>query len=416
MSSFSIALSGLTAASSDLDVTANNVANADTVGFKSSVAEFADVYAAGAVNLNTSSIGEGVRLDSTAQQFTQGNITTTGSNLDLAISGDGFFTLADPTNGVVYTRNGQFSEDKNGNVVTATGQALQVYPPTTNGGFNTGTLTDLNLQTAQSAPLATSTGTAILNLPADSAEPTDGANAASAATFVPTDTLSYNQSTSTTVYDSLGNAYPATFYFTQTAATGVWDVNMTVNGVSAGPTQTLTFGANGGITGSGQLAFNGYAPTDGATTPQAMTFNFGQSTQYGGSFGVTSITQNGFATGQLSTVSIDPTGVVSAVYTNGRSTELGQLALANFPDPQGLKQLGDTNWAETFTSGTAVSGTAATAGFGSIQSGALESSNVDLTTELVNMITAQRAFQANAQVITTANQLSQTVININGPG
>jgi flagellar hook protein FlgE len=390
-----------------LDVTANNVANADTIGFKESRAEFADVYAAGAVNLNTSSIGEGARLASTAQQFTQGNITTTSSNLDLAISGDGFFTLADPSNGVVYTRNGEFSEDKNGNVVTSTGQALQVYPPTTNGGFNTGTLTNLNLQTAQSAPLATSTGAAILNLPANSTVPTD------AATFDPNDPLSYNESTSTTVYDSLGNGYPATFYFTQTATTGVWNVNMLVNGVSAGPTQTLTFGANGQVAaGGGALTFPNFAPTDGATAPQSMTFNFQQSTQYGGSFGVTSINQNGFATGQLSTVSIDPTGIVSAVYTNGRSTELGQLALANFPNPQGLKQLGDTNWAETFTSGTHVSGTAGTAGFGSIQSGALESSNVDLTTELVNMITAQRAFQANAQVITTANQLSQTVINI----
>ncbi len=413
MSSFSIALSGLTASNSDLDVTANNIANANTVGFKSSVAEFADVYAAGAVNLNTSSIGEGVRLDATAQQFTQGNITTTGSNLDLAISGDGFFTLADPTNGIVYTRNGQFSEDKNGNVVTATGQALQVYPPTTTGGFNTGALTDLNLQTAQSAPLATSTGTAILNLPADSTVLADAATADPGGTFVSTDQASYNQSTSTTVYDSLGNAYPATFYFTQTAKTGVWDVNMTVNGQTAGPAQQLTFDSNGAIVGNGAISFNGFAPTDGATSPQTMAFNFAQSTQYGGSFGVTSITQNGFATGQLSTVSIDPTGIVSAVYTNGRSTQLGQLALANFPDPQGLKQLGDTNWAETFTSGTAVSGTAGTAGFGSIQSGALESSNVDLTTELVNMITAQRAFQANAQVITTANQLSQTVININ---
>jgi flagellar hook protein FlgE len=418
MSSFSIALSGLSASNSDLDVTANNIANSNTVGFKSSVAEFADVYAAGAVNLNTSAIGEGVRLSSTAQQFTQGDISTTGSNLDLAISGDGFFTLSDPTNGIVYTRNGEFSEDKNGNVVTATGQALQVYPPVATGGFNTGTLTDLNLQTAQSAPAATTTGTAILNLPAGSTEPVDGANAAAANTFVPTDTTSYNQSTSTTVYDSLGNAYPATFYFTQTATTGKWDVNLAVNGVVQSPTQTLQFNSAGQVTGTnaGELTWPNFAPTSGATSPQSMTFDFAQSTQYGGSFGVNSITQNGFATGQLSTVSIDSTGVVSAVYTNGRSTQLGQLALANFPNPQGLKQLGDTNWAETFSSGTAVSGAAGTAGFGSIQSGALESSNVDLTTELVNMITAQRAFQANAQVITTADQLSQTVISISTNG
>jgi flagellar hook protein FlgE len=406
MASFSIALSGLTAATSDLDVTANNIANSNTVGFKESRAEFADVFAAGAVNLNTSAVGQGVRLAATAQQFTQGNISTSGSNLDLAVSGDGFFTLKDPSNGIVYTRNGQFSEDKNGNVVTATGQALQVYPPTTTGGFNTGALTNLNLQTAQSAPLATTAGSVILNLPAGSLPPTGGA-------FNPTNPATYNQSTSTTVYDSLGNSFPATFFFTQTATPGLWNVNMTVNGTLLPTTNPLQFSPTGAVTppASGALNFPGYTPADGAAAMN-MTFNFAQSTQFGGGFGVTSIVQNGFATGQLSTVSIDPTGVVSAVYTNGRSTQLGQLALANFPDPQGLKQLGNTTWAETFTSGTHISGTAGSAGFGSIQSGALEASNVDLTTQLVNMITAQRAFQANAQVITTSNQLSQTVINI----
>jgi flagellar hook protein FlgE len=406
MASFDIALSGLTAASTDLDVTANNIANADTVGFKESRAEFADVYAAGAVNLNTSQVGEGVRLSTTAQQFTQGNISTSGSNLDIAISGDGFFTLQQPGGAIVYTRNGQFSEDKNGNVVTATGQLLQVYPPTTTGGFNTGALANLNLQTAQSTPQATSTGTAILNLPAGSTPPTGGA-------FDPNNPATYTQSTSTTVYDSLGNSFPATFFFSATATPGLWNVNMTVNGTLLPTTNTLQFSSTGAVTApvGGALNFPGFAPTDGAA-PMNMTFNFGQSTQFGGGFGVTSIIQNGFATGQLSTVSIDPTGVISAVYTNGRSTQLGQLALANFPDPQGLKQLGDTNWSETFASGTHISGTAGSAGFGSVQSGALEASNVDLTTQLVNMITAQRAFQANAQVITTANQLSETVINI----
>jgi flagellar hook protein FlgE len=406
MSSFSIALSGLTASSSDLDITANNIANADTVGFKGSRAEFADVYASGAVNLNTSVTGEGVRLASTAQQFTQGNISTSSSNLDLAISGDGFFTLKD-ANGIVYSRNGQFAEDSSGNVVSSTGQALQVYPPLVNGGFNTGALSDLNLQTAQSAPLATTTGTVILNLPAGATVPT-------VAPFDPTNSLTYNQSTSTTVYDSLGNSYPATLYFTQTAVPNTWAVNMTVNGTTVAATPpTVTFSNTGAVTTppGGGVTFAGFNPPDGAQ-PMSMNFNFGQTTQYGGSFGVTSITQNGYATGQLSTVAIDSSGVVSAVYTNGRSTELGQLAMANFPNPQGLKQLGDTNWSETFTSGNVVQGTANSAGFGSIQSGALESSNVDLTTELVNMITAQRSFDSNAQVITTANQESQTVIQI----
>jgi flagellar hook protein FlgE len=190
-------------------------------------------------------------------------------------------------------------------------------------------------------------------------------------------------------------------------------VNLTINGTTVGAAQALQFSNAGAQTvpASGTLSFAGFTPPDGA---QAMTvgFNFGKTTQYGTQFGVTSITQNGYTTGQLSTVSIDPSGVVAAVYTNGRSTQLGQLAIANFPNPQGLQQLGDTNWAQTFSSGTVVQGTAGSAGFGSIQSGSLESSNVDLTTELVNMITEQRAFQANAQVITTADQMSQTVIGI----
>jgi flagellar hook protein FlgE len=405
MAQFSIALSGLTAASSDLDVTANNVANADTVGFKDSRAEFADVYSAGAANLNSSVIGQGVRLVTTAQQFSQGNVASSSSNLDLAISGDGFFTLHG-TNGYAYTRNGQFAEDKTGNVVSSTGQTLQIYPPLLNGGFNTGSLIPLNLQSAQSAPLATSSGNVVLNLPGNSPQP-------AVTPFDPTNSLTYNQSTSTAVYDSLGNQYPATFYFTQTAVPNQWSVNMTVNGTLVGGAQTLTFSNTGTVTApaGGGLAFNGFNPPGGAQ-PMNMNFNFGTTTQYGAQFGVSAITQNGYTTGQLSTVAIDPAGIVSAVYTNGRTAQLGQLALANFPNPQGLKQLGDTNWTETFNSGTVVHGSAGSASFGSIQAGALESSNVDLTTQLVNMITAQRAFQANAQVITTANQLSQTVINI----
>jgi flagellar hook protein FlgE len=405
MATFNIALSGLTAASSALDITSNNIANADTTGFKSSQGEFGDVFSSSAVNLNTSTSGEGVQLISSAQQFTQGDITTTSSPLDMAISGNGFFTMDSPS-GFVYTRNGEFTEDQNGNVVSATGQFLQVYPPLANGGFNTGALQNLNLNTAQSAPQATSTGVVTLNLPSNDTAPP-------ATPFDPTNPNTYSQSTSTTVYDSLGNSYPATFYFSQTATPGTWNVDMTVGGTQVGGTQTLTFNSAGTLTApaNGNVAFGGYTPADGATAMN-MTFNFGDTTQYGTTFGVSSVTQNGYTTGQLSTVSVDATGVVSAVYTNGRSTDLGQLAIANFPNPQGLQQLTDTNWAQTFASGTVVQGTAGSAGFGTVQSSALESSNVDLTTELVNMITEQRAFQANAQVITTADQMSQTVIGI----
>jgi len=393
MATFSIALSGLTAANSALDITSNNIANADTIGFKSSQAEFADVYASGAVNLNNSTAGEGVRVVAAAQQFTQGNISTTNGALDMAISGNGFFTLNSPS-GDVYTRNGQFSEDADGNVVSSTGGFLQVYPPLANGGFNTGALQTLNLNTAQSAPVATTTGTVILNLPSNATVPTQ-------APFNPANSNTYTQSTSTTVYDSLGNSYPATFYFSQTTTPDKWTVNMTINGTAVGAAQTLTFSNTGAVTvpAGGALTFAGFAPPDGAQA-MSVNFNFGQSTQYGTQFGVTSIIQNGYTTGQLS----------------GRSTQLGQLAIANFPNPQGLQQLGNTDWAQTFTSGTVVQGTAGSAGFGSVQAGALESSNVDLTTELVNMITEQRAFQANAQVITTADQMSQTVIGISTNG
>jgi len=402
---FSTALSGLSAASSALNITSNNIANADTVGFKDSQAEFADVFASGAFNLNSTTAGEGVQLVDSAQQFTQGNITAGGSDLDMAINGNGFFTVNTPS-GPVYTRNGEFSEDQNGNVVTATGGFVQVYPPTANGGFNTGALQNLNLNTAQSAPVATTTGVATLNLPSNATAPT-------ATPFDPTNPDTYTQSTSTTVYDSLGNSYPATFYFTQTTTPGTWSVNMTVNGTEVGGTQTMTFSSTGAVAtpANGTLTFAGFDPTDGAQ-PMSMAFNFGQTTQYGTQFGVSSITQNGYTTGQLSTVSVSSTGIVSAVYTNGRTTDLGQLAIANFPNPQGLQQLGNNDWAQTFTSGTVTQGTAGSAGFGTIDSSSLEGSNVDLTTELVNMITEQRAFQANAQVITTADQMSQTVIGI----
>ena len=408
MSNFSIALSGLSAASTALDITSNNIANADTVGFKNSQAEFADVYASGAVNLDSSEGGEGVRIVTSAQQFSQGtSITEASTPLDMEINGNGFFTLSSPS-GTVYTRNGQFSEDQNGNVISSTGEFLQVYPPTANGGFNTGSLQNLNLQTAQSSPVATTAANAILNLPSNATVPT-------VTPFDPTNPNSYNQSTSTTVYDSLGNPYPATLFFSQSATPGVWNVNMTVNGtvVSTTPPPQLTFSNTGVVTAppGGTLNFNGFAPSNGAA-PMNLAFNFSQTTEYGTQFGVTSIIPNGYTTGQLSTVSIDTSGIVSAVYTNGRSTQLGQLAISNFPNPQGLQQLGNTNWAQTFSSGTVVQGTAGSAGFGNISSSTLESSNVDLTTELVNMITEQRAFQANAQVITTADQMSQTVISI----
>jgi flagellar hook protein FlgE len=402
---FRTALSGLNAATSDLNVTANNIANSNTTGFKSSRAQFGDVFASGALDFSSTAIGNGVRLTAVAQQFTQGNINFTNSGLDLAINGQGFFTLRDGA-GYVFTRNGQFSVDRDGYVVNSAGQTLQVYPPVATGGYNTGSINDLRLQTTMSSPVATTSGEVVVNLSATAAEPT-------AAPFDPSDPLTYNSATSTSVYDSLGNEHTSTFYFIKTANPNEWQVAMTVDGNTVGTPQTLQFSSSGVLTSpaGGDVAFAAYDPANGAD-PLTMTFNFGEATQFGGAFAVSSITQDGASSGRLTSIDISASGEVFARFTNGRALELGKLAMSSFPNPQGLRQMGNTAWAESFSSGTANRGEAGSGSFGSIQAGALEGSNVDLTQELVNMITAQRNFQANAQMITTADQITQTILNI----
>ncbi|HTQ36812.1 MAG TPA: flagellar hook protein FlgE [Steroidobacteraceae bacterium] len=514
--SFRLALSGLNAASQDLTVTANNIANVATTGFKESRADFAEMFAVSPQGVAATATGNGVRVSSIEQQFTQGNIDNTGNSLDLAISGQGFFTMSD-NGALVYTRAGSFNTDNAGYVVNAANQRLQVYPPAANGGFNTGTLTDLHLQAGESAPNATSSMQMVLNLPADAALPTT-------APFDPTDTDSYNRATSLTVYDSLGAAHTGTVYFQKTGA-GQWNSYLYVDGSPVGTlaaaqagtgtgsvdTSSLTYPANynlsvngtavgtgaanaaglvaavqtavdtavvagGGAAGdavvslnganqlvitnnsnvslnlggtdaasvfgslqtvgplvpagsaqpyaltfddhgnlqvpaNGKITFPSYTPTTGAGA-MTLTMDFSGATQYGSNFGVTSITQDGYTTGQLTGMNIDTSGVVEARFTNGQSLVLGEVALTNFANPNGLQQLADTTWSQTFGSGDALRGEAGGTGFGLIQSGSLEASNVDITEQLVNMITAQRDFQANAQMIQTDDQVTQTIINI----
>ena len=402
---FRISLSGLDATSTALDVVANNIANSNTTGFKSSRTDFQDVYATGSLNLSSLQSGEGVTVDAIDQQFTQGNISQTGNNLDLAMSGQGFYTLHSGS-GFVYTRNGTFSVDRSGFVTDAQGKRLQVYPPLPSGLFNTGALQDLQLNTAQSAPAATTTVTGNINLPANAAVPVN-------APFNPADPLSYTDTTSTAIYDSLGFQHTATFYYIKQAAANAWQVALTVDGTAVGVPQALQFNSSGTITApaNGTFAFPAYTPTSGAQNI-TLSVNFSGSTQYGNQFAVNSVTQDGFSTGQLTTISVDTTGVVSAKFTNGRSVLLGQLAISSFANAQGLAPLGNTNWSETFASGGVIRGVAGSSNLGTVQSGALESSNVNLTAELVNMITAQRAFQANAQVITTNDQITQTILQI----
>jgi flagellar hook protein FlgE len=402
---FRLALSGLNAAQADLGVTANNIANSSTNGFKRSRAEFSELFAVSPQGVASLAAGNGVRVSDISQQFSQGSIDFTDNNLDLAISGPGFFTLSDG-GALTYTRAGSFKTDASGNVVNAQGQRLQVYPPLAGGGFNTGSLSDLRLVTSESAPNASSQIELLMNLPSDATVPTNPV-------FNPADPASFNRATSLTVYDSLGAAHTATMYFVKAAAPGAWDGRLYVDGTAVGGAQPLVFNNVGLLTtpASGQIAFPAYTPTTGAAN-MTMTFDFSGTTQYGSNFNVNSIIQDGYTTGRLIGMDIDKNGQVQARFTNGRSLTLGQVALSNFANPGGLQQLADTNWAETFTSGQALRGQSGNSGFGLVQSGALEASNVDITTQLVNMITAQRNFQANAQMISTSDQITQTIINI----
>lgn len=397
---FRVALSGLNAASTDLNVTANNIANANTLGFKGSRAEFSDVFAVGAAD-----IGNGARLANVSQSFSQGGIDFTDRSLDLAISGEGFFTVSD-NGATVYSRVGAFGVDRDGFVVNSQDQRLQIFPSTNNNNFNTGTLTDLRLATTDAAPQASTQAEFGINLPADAQPP-------AVTVFDPNNGSSFNHSTAITVFDSLGTTHTATVYFVKTATPNTWDSHFFVDGTAVGGANQLQYSDFGvlQVPATGTVTLPPYTPTTGAA-PISLNLNYANSTQFGGEFGVNLLNQDGFSAGRLAAIDVDSVGVIFARFTNGRSDPLGQVALSNFANTQGLSQVGDTSWTETFTSGDAILGAAGTGSFGLIQSGALEGSNVDLTEQLVNMITAQRNFQANAQMISTADQVTQTIINI----
>ena len=403
--SFDLALSGINAANTDLNVTSNNLANVDTTGFKESRAEFADLFAQTQEGVSQTAVGNGVQVAAVSQQFGQGNITSTGNNLDLALSGNGFFVVS--TSGAInYTRDGAFQVDQNGYLVTASGQQVQGYAPLANGGFNTGGLASLQLTTAESSPQATTTAGVSLNLPPNATAPAN-------TPLNPADPTTYTDTTSMTVYDSLGAAHTAQLYFMKGATANQWTTQLYIDGSAVGGAQALDFSNTGTLTtpANGQVSFGAYTPATGAAAMN-IAFNFGTSTQTGDAFGVNSVSPNGYTTGNLTGINISATGVVQANFTNGQSTNLGQVALASFANPQGLQQEGNNDWQQSFASGDPVHGVAGGSGFGTIQSGSLESSNVDITTQLVNMITAERDFQANAQMISATDQVTQSIINI----
>lgn len=419
---FQQGLSGLNATSKNLDVIGNNIANANTFGAKSSRAEFADVYANSISGTGGSNVGIGVNLETVAQQFTQGNISTTGNPLDLAINGRGFFQVLSPSGDTAYTRNGQFKLDRNGYVVDNVGNKLEAQPWDAAVGRAVGNAQPIQLQAGLGAPVATGTGSdpALrgiqmgINLDATSAVPS---------TPIAFDQpASYNYATSQTLYDSQGAPLTMNYYFRKTA-TNSWDVYATVNGQpfdgpapATGKISSLTFDSTGALTSPTTTpTINVVDPrvTPSTTVFSALPVNFSGSSQYASGFTVSNLKQDGYASGKLTGITFDDSGVVKATYSNGRTQNMAQLQLVDFSNLQGLQPIGSNLWRATFASGDPSSGgPPGTGTYGALQSGALEESNVDLTGELVNLITAQRLYQANAKTISTQDQVLQTLVNI----
>ena len=359
---FQQGLSGLNAASKSLDVIGNNVANANTVGFKESQAQFADVYANSLTGAGASQVGIGTKVAQVAQQFSQGNITASSNPLDVAINGGGFFRMSN--NGTIaYARNGQFQLDKAGYIVNATGSRLTGYGVNASGVLATGAPTDLNINTADLTPNTTTKVKALLNLNSGSTVPVT-------TPFNMADPATYNNSTAVSVYDSLGNAHTLQTFYVKTGA-GAWNVYASTDGGAASLISPLNFNSSGTLTTAMPLTVP-VAVTTGATTPFNVALDFTGTTQYGSSFSVNALKQDGYTSGRLSGFNISADGTIIGRYTNGQSATLGQVVLANFTDPNGLQPLGNNLWSETATSGPALVGTPNSGSLGVLQSSAVE--------------------------------------------
>ncbi|MES3082635.1 flagellar hook protein FlgE [Sphingomonas faeni] len=419
--SFYTSLSGLQASQTEMSTISHNLANVATNGFKKSRTEFADVIASSVSLAPSQQVGSGTVVKANRQQFAQGNLIQSSNSLDLAVSGDGFFAVKPNAESatVNYTRNGGFLVDANRYVVDAQGSHLQVFPVDGSGTVvATGVDAALSLRLPETSgvPLPTKAVGMTLNLNANSAIP-------KTATFDRFDPSSYNQSAQTTVYDAAGNAMTLTNYFKRVSAptTGNadsgWEVHSFVGDkeLTAGGTAgtKMTFDGSGRMTApAGTIKYDEFT-TANSTAPQQIDFTFGTgTTQLSTAFSVASRTQDGKAVGQIQGVTVDEKGVVQASFSNGDTQALGQVMLANFSNPEGLRQLGSSYWQSTGISGSAKLGSADTNGFGKLMSGTIEGSNVDITEELVNLIAAQRNFQANSKALDTANQISETIFNI----
>lgn len=458
--SFNIALSGVAAAQKDLDTTANNIANVNTVGFKESRAEFGDVYAASLLSGSRTKVGDGVLTTEVAQQFSQGSLQFTNNALDLAVTGTGFFaTIPDQTSrDFSFTRAGQFKLNDDNFVVNSNGDHLLGFPVNVDGTSSSvalSTSSPVRIPDSSGSPTATSEVNMRMNLPAAVAD-------VDPLLFNPQDPTTYNASTSVTIYDSLGDSHVMTYYFMKDAgATNEWLVTASVDDVPIAITDDTGSGTGGAIAANtvgttfaapGRPAFRmvfgpggdfqaiqnsqgtpqptgnvttmpiGNPPiTNGASITEQISLGFAldalnatpdEPTQFASNFEVTSLEQNGLPVGRLTGIEIGVDGLVRATFSNGTSTPISRIALARFANEQGLTQAGNTQWKESISSGEALAGEATTGTFGSIRSSALEQANVNLTTELIDMIVAQRNFQANSRALEVNNSLNQTILNI----
>jgi flagellar hook protein FlgE len=469
--SFNIALSGLNAAQKDLDVTSNNIANVNTTGFKESRAEFVDVYAASLLASGKTKVGDGVLTADVAQQFQQGSIQFTNNALDLAVTGNGFYATVPELDSLEtsYTRAGQFKLNDSNFVVNSAGEHLlgfPVNPDGTSASVSLSTAEPIRIPTASGAPQKTSEVDVRMNLPAG-----DAYISSAPGNFDPEDPLTFNHSTSVTIFDSLGDSHIMTYYFIKdnpSSDANEWmmfagvdgiPVNLVDPGGQTDPNPTATPGtpisnpqggdnsgplsAGGGVTGmrmyfdsSGDFVAQLPMPGDGgaitaalgpvilangADPTQTVKINFNldplgpnpnEPTQFASNFEVTSLEQDGLAVGRLTGIDIGSDGLIRATYSNGTSEPLSRIALVNFANEQGLTQIGNTSWKESISSGEALAGEAGSGTFGTINSSALEQSNVNLTTELIDLISAQRNFQANSRALEVDNQLNQTILQI----
>lgn len=407
--SFSQALSGLNAQQTKLAVTGNNIANSQTVGFKGSNVQFADVYA--------QQVGLGTRVSATMQNFTQGNIESSGRSLDLAIAGEGFFRFQLPNGDIGYSRNGQLNLTADGRLVNSQGAQIMGYPADDEGNVQAGgDVEPLNVPAGDLEAKATDAASISLNLDA-------GVEALNPGDFDADSVSTYNYSTNATIYDSQGNARNLTLYFIKDVGeVNNWEIRGRVSGGPDGAEEyndidlgTLEFNQDGTLAAdnSTDLALNTEEFAAGAQFEALnIDFNFNGTTQFSNNSTVNNIEQTGYTSGVLVGTTIEEDGTVMMNYSNEQSRAAGQIAMVSFRNPEGLNPSGDNLWSATASSGPELVGAPGTGQRGLIQASAIETSNVDMARELVDMIVAQRAYQANSQTISTQDELLQTIINI----